>query len=375
MTTAYAPAARASASELEKQTRLFTENRLAGELLRGLPDIFMVLNECRQIVYANEAVVNVFGLDSVDKAYGLRPGEAANCVHACEAAGGCGTTEFCSVCGAVNAIMGSRDGNRRIAECRILQESGDALDLRVWATPLELAGEQFTVFALVDISDEKRRRVLERIFFHDILNTAGGLVGFTELLEGASQEEIGQYRSILAGLSRRLVEEIQSQQQLAAAESGDLVPNLTEFSAEETLREVVALFSNHEVAAQRRLVLGETSAGTMVNDRALLQRVLGNMVKNALEASTPGQTVTASMWLEEDSVEFCVHNELAMPRAVQLQVFQRSFSTKGANRGLGTYGMKLISERYLGGSISFRSNEADGTSFVARYPRLGPPQA
>jgi sensor histidine kinase regulating citrate/malate metabolism len=57
-----------------------------------------------------------------------------------------------------------------------------------------------------------------------------------------------------------------------------------------------------------------------------------------------------------------------MSRKVQLQLFQRSFSTKGKNRGLGTYSMKLLSERYLQGSISFKVSEKEGTTFFARYP-------
>jgi hypothetical protein len=45
---------------------------------------------------------------------------------------------------------------------------------------------------------------------------------------------------------------------------------------------------------------------------------------------------------------------ISLPRKVQLQVqvFQRSFSKKGAGRGLGTYGM---AECYLGGIVSFQS--------------------
>ena len=36
--------------------------------------------------------------------------------------------------------------------------------------------------------------------------------------------------------------------------------------------------------------------------------------------------------------------------------------------GYGTYSMKLLSERYLGGSVSFESSEDTGTVFRARYP-------
>ena len=56
------------------------------------------------------------------------------------------------------------------------------------------------------------------------------------------------------------------------------------------------------------------------------------------------------------------------PREVQLQVFQRSFSTKGENRGLGTYSIRLLTERYLKGQVSFTSSPETGTIFTAAYP-------
>jgi sensor histidine kinase regulating citrate/malate metabolism len=63
-----------------------------------------------------------------------------------------------------------------------------------------------------------------------------------------------------------------------------------------------------------------------------------------------------------------VHNDAPIPREVRLQIFQRAFSTKGPGRGLGTYSMKLLSQRYLGGDVSFTSSEEGGTTFKARYP-------
>jgi len=58
-----------------------------------------------------------------------------------------------------------------------------------------------------------------------------------------------------------------------------------------------------------------------------------------------------------------------MPEAVRLQVFQRSFSTKGGRgRGVGTYSARLLAERYLGGRLSFSSVAGQGTTFVLDLP-------
>jgi signal transduction histidine kinase len=51
-----------------------------------------------------------------------------------------------------------------------------------------------------------------------------------------------------------------------------------------------------------------------------------------------------------------------------MRIFSRSFSTKGVGRGLGTYSIKLLTERYLGGRADFVSNREDGTVFRVRLP-------
>ncbi len=58
-----------------------------------------------------------------------------------------------------------------------------------------------------------------------------------------------------------------------------------------------------------------------------------------------------------------------MPEAVQLQLFQRSFTTKGLGRGIGTYSIRLLTERYLGGKVSFTSTPAAGTRFELSFPK------
>ena len=92
------------------------------------------------------------------------------------------------------------------------------------------------------------------------------------------------------------------------------------------------------------------------SDRTLVERVLSNMLKNAIEASARGATIRGGCRLSQRGVAFSINNPSFMPRRIQLQVFQRSFSTKGPNRGIGTYSMKLLTERFLRGTVSFTSS-------------------
>jgi len=97
--------------------------------------------------------------------------------------------------------------------------------------------------------------------------------------------------------------------------------------------------------------------------KPLLHRILGNMVKNALEATAAGGTIRLGCDREAGGLHFWVNNPGFMSRSVQLQVFNRSFTTKGVGRGIGTYSIRLLGEKYLGGRVSFESSEAEGTTF------------
>jgi sensor histidine kinase regulating citrate/malate metabolism len=135
------------------------------------------------------------------------------------------------------------------------------------------------------------------------------------------------------------------------------------------MRDVHALYLNHSVANGRNLVLGEVPDRVISSDPAILRRILGNLVKNALEAVRSGETVTMYAASREGEVSFHVHNPGVMSPKVQLQLFQRSFSTKAeTGRGIGTYSVKLFGERYLKGKVGFISREPEGTVFTLTLP-------
>jgi signal transduction histidine kinase len=246
-----------------------------------------------------------------------------------------------------------------------------ALDLRIWSHPIDVQDEVYTVFSVIDISNEKRREALERIFFHDVLNTAGGVKGLADLMVqgGIPATGIREVAVMLADSADQLVEEISTQRMLSAAESGDLGVSADAGNTLDLLMDVLHQFHGNALARDKAIVIDASAQPVeFVTDPVLLRRVLTNLVKNALEAVSAGSTVTLGAHAEDDSVSFWVHSDVVMPPDVQKQVFSRSFSTKGSGRGLGTYSIKLITERYLHGRVSFVSNVPYGTRFTVRYP-------
>jgi nitrogen-specific signal transduction histidine kinase len=371
MDTRFAPAERAPELEVHNLFELLSAVPLLDEILGSVPDALLFLNEHRQIVFANRATFCFLGIEPTPDVLGSRPGEALGCAHATETAGGCGTTEFCQTCGAVQAILAAQKGNPDVQECRIaIKDSFDAVDLKVSTMPFKYDGELFTICAIQDISHEKRRRTLERTFFHDVLNTAGGLRGYAELLQESEPDEMPDVATTVSEIARHLIEEIESQRSLMAAEADELSVNLVDLWTKEILEELAVAYRRHEVASGKIITLATESENVAFrSDHSLLLRVLGNMLKNALEATSAGETVTLGTELDEDQVGFWVNNPAFMPREVQLQVFKRSFSTKGQGRGIGTYSIRLFVTRYLRGSVDFESTEGLGTTFRVRLPR------
>jgi signal transduction histidine kinase len=358
-------------SELVRQSQYFTSNPLFSLILNALPNLVMIINQDRRVVYANQACLDFLNLPDTQSLQGLKAGEIFSCENAVNSVEGCSMTEFCYACGARKALESSLQGRADVQECRIIQcPTGRALDLRVWTTPFQLNNERFTVFAVADVSDEKRRRALERTFFHDILNTAGGLHGLATIMQDASPEEAEEMGGLIYQLAEKLLEEIQSQRQLTAAEANELRPEPSWLHSLNLLQELQVMYATHDTAQHRHVLVDPSAVDIrMFSDRTLLRRVLSNMIKNALEATPEGGAVAMGCHLHQAGhIEFWVHNPTEIPKNIRYQIFQRSFSTKGSGRGLGTYSMKLLSERYLQGTVVFVTSEANGTTFTASYP-------
>jgi signal transduction histidine kinase len=369
--TYFAPAGRAGADEVDRVASRVRAEPLLTQALDCIPLMVLILNSHRQVIAANRSALETLHVDGC-AAVGRRPGEVIGCVRAPEGPDGCGTSRHCAYCGAVEAILAGKEHWRReTRECRIQVQTPDGikpLDLRATVSPLQLGRDLLLVAAIEDISAAKRVAVVQRAIFHEILNNADCIRGYAEFLEEepAAAQDIPKR---LSELSEYLVEDLLAHRELAYAESGQLQMQPEPVLARSVLERLRIRYLRHPAASGQRIEVQCSWNGTVHADRRLLQRVLGNMVKNALEASGPGETVALECRPENGAVVFSVHNEAVMPEAVAHQVFQRSFTTKEQpGRGVGTYAVKLLGERYLGGKVDFSSRPCEGTTFRLTLP-------
>ena len=92
--------------------------------------------------------------------------------------------------------------------------------------------------------------MLENIFFHDILNRLGALSGIVQMIRSENkQSELDEYIDVLDTIGELVIEDIQTQRFLKAAESANLIVNIREhsvFEIGESVRKQICLQSRHE---------------------------------------------------------------------------------------------------------------------------------
>ena len=365
--TYFAPAGRDTPAELCRKVAIIERLPLLKNALDAMPNMVMILNDNRQIVAANRKLLNILG-SSVAALVEKRPGEAIKCIRAKEGPDGCGTGVTLHDI-AVQSMRSSTAGNTTPRPCGNAafwpkphpRSSHSTFGLRLLRLRSRRKSSLWWQLRTSAMRNEWPSSNAHSFTMSSIRQAAFRAMRITLHPDSASDPKVCQRLSRLSG---QLIEAIQSQRDLIHAESGELKIQPIPLKAGQVLDELRNQYLKHPVAENRSISIGQSWDGTIITDRQILNRVLGNMLKNALEATSPGGTVTLSCIDNGDSVAFTVNNPEVMPKEVQLQVFQRSFSTKGeAGRGIGTYSMKLFGERYLGGRVDFVSRSSEGTTF------------
>lgn len=374
MDTYFAPAKRATDKELQKEIETCSNNPIINGLLNTVNGLLAVLNEQRQILAVNDSFIKLLGIKDLMDVLGLRPGEAIHCIHAHDPPAGCGTTKFCSTCGAAIAIVTSIAANEpaeRLCAVTVEREGKEEeIFFRVNACPIPIEEQRFILLFLQDITDQQMYAALERSFLHDMSNLINGLVGISAVLEHQKRNSAPDLVKQITQLSLRLANEVAMQKVLSQAATGDYQPTSAQVSMEQILLEIRAVFIGHRVADGKLFNIPRTIPPiTITTDPSLLIRILSNMVTNAFEATDEGGEV--KLWIEQEdsTIAFCVWNRKTIPEDIAQRVFQRYFSTKdGPGRGIGTYSMKLFGEKYLHGKVDFTTNKSDGTIFRLTLP-------
>ena len=143
---------------------------------------------------------------------------------------------------------------------------------------------------------------------------------------------------------------------------GSLVDPLTD-----TLDALKAQFEDRRIQTQLSL---PSALPTVLVDRAQMEQVFFNLVKNALEAMKDGGSLEIEVDADDRDVHVVIRdNGSGMDAATLAHIFEPYQTSKEHGSGLGL----MLSRRIVhahGGEIDVESKPGTGTAFTVRIPRL-----
>lgn len=371
--TKYAKAERLDIEKVLEQNSTFQNADLIDEVFSKIPLMFQILNQERQIVYINELLKENLESKGMRYSLGYRPGEILQCRNAFVEEAGCGTSANCRFCNIINCILDAIKYDslqtRDVIFDSLIDKKQETTNYVVSAKPFYWKNEKYIIVSFENVSEKKKKEQLERTFFHDLMNKVNSIYGLSEILNDDVSLQDNQFISMIKRGIFDLVDEIKFQHSLVNAEKDELVISYDDLNSGLLLKQIKEDFTPYEINENKSIKISkETQLLKFKNDAVLLKRCLTNLVKNALEAIQKGETIEIASTKVGDNIRFSVKNNIVLSEEIKSKIFKRTFSTKGKGRGIGTYSIRLFTEKYMGGKAYFTSTQTSGTTFYLEYP-------
>jgi len=227
-------------------------------------------------------------------------------------------------------------------------------------------------------NDAKRRELVANVS-HDLRTPLTSLQGYLETLllkeNTISAEERKQYLQIVTGHSQRLGQLVTELFELAKLDSVETLLNVEAFSFGELIQDVA---QKYQLTAKRKNITLSAEFGQemplVYGDIGLIQRVLENLIDNAIRYTPSGGTITLALNNDHDNIIVkIIDTGCGIPEDEIPHIFNRFYRSKSNandksyNSGLGL----AIAQRILnlhGSNISANSHINKGTTFSFHLP-------
>jgi len=217
---------------------------------------------------------------------------------------------------------------------------------------------------------EERQRDVEHILRHDLRSPLGGIINIPGLmLEDANlTDHQRKLLAMIAAAGRKMLSQINSSLELHKIEEDAYSPEIAVCTPAAMLRDNYSILTLCDAGETTPLTLIEDTPVSLKTDCRLLDVILANLLRNALEASDPGAPVVARLEADATDCVISIANSQPVPEEIRPRFFEKyATSGKSGGTGLGTYSAQLMT-RALGGTITMHTSDTDGTIITVRLP-------
>jgi len=232
--------------------------------------------------------------------------------------------------------------------------------------------------ALDNLRLERARADFLAMLSHDIRSPLSIVLGYTQMLREDSAERLDpDEQAMLAAIAEggeRILHLVENFLLASRLDVGKLDLVRGECDLQGLVRRVARFYERSARARGLRIELDLESAPCVVTaSEEGLNRVLSNLVTNAIKYSPAGEPVTIRLRAAEKAVVLSVSDRgSGIAPEDQPRLFQRysriAPGTRLGGTGLGLYIVKAIAENH-GGSVSVESAPGEGARFTLHLPK------
>ena len=351
-------------------TELAAEKQRSSAVLMGMADGIVAVNVHGEVLLFNRAAEAMFGIPA-DAAVGKRAASLPN------------VREFwplfqqCLQMGRPLSVqVDARGRGSRV--------------LSVYICPLReiAAGEAGAMAVFHDLTELRRAEEARRRFLadvsHEMRTPVAGIRGVAEVLRSGAAEDPSARDRFLSALEReadRLSSLLDNLLELERIDAGQLSLRLEPVHLR-ALAEEIAEELAHRTAQKKLTLTVDVPDRMYVNaDYVRIERVLLNLLDNAIKYSEEGGAVTISARQEGSRVRISVADTgIGIPEDDLPHVFDRFYRVdKARSRRMGGSGLGLAIVREIveahGGAVSAESKLGEGSVFSVELPAADPPES
>lgn len=259
--------------------------------------------------------------------------------------------------------------------------AGDEID-RLTHMCHEMSAQVRMQMAALKSNDEVRRELLANVS-HDLRTPITTLQTYLETLStadaGLSPNEQSEYIRICLTQTHRLGRLVEQLLEVAKLDARQVVPQLEVFPMAELVHDVARKFELAARGHDVKIRVDAAETGSRVNaDVALIERVLDNLIDNAIRYSPSGSEITLRQTVRKGMVRVSVCDQgRGMTPAETAKIFDRFYrarSTREDQRGHAGLGLSIVKAilQLLGSTINVESAPNVGSTFWFELPVVEP---